>query len=207
MKRALLVARFIATACLVAWILLVPLSFLGKAYGRGLRATTGFAVQDLGTGYKVRVRESGKKRKDTAILVRRNSPQAVRRTFSSWATGYLPTVCAIALVLATPIAWRRRGRALLIVVALTQVYVAARVALLVVQMLLGDEEIHAELPSLLTRPAVHDFLVRMTNVDRETGFFFLVPLALWAVFTLRVEDFERLWLAPAASAEEHTTDD
>lgn len=203
MKRALLVARFLLTAALVAWLLLVPLSFVGKAYGSALRGSAHLAARQVGESYGVRVKGTGKPKKDAAFLVRGTSSTVVRRPFSTWATGYLPTVCGLALVLATPVAWRRRARAALLVVLCTQVYVAARIALLLVQILLDDPELRQELPGFLTRPDVHGLLDRMTNLDREAAFFFLVPLGLWIVFTLRVEDLQRLWYAvPATDAQD-----
>ena len=206
MKRALLVARFLLTAALVAWLLLVPLSFVGKAYGSALRASAHTVASATAENYSVRIKATGKPRKDAAILVRGKSRKTVRRPFSTWATGYLPTICGLALVLATPVTWRRRARAALLVFLFTQVYVAARVALLLVQMLLDDPALRGELPAFLGRPAVHGLLVRMTNLDREAAFFFLVPLGLWMLFTFRVEDLQRLWFSDTVQAESATRD-
>ena len=206
MKRALLVARFLLTAALVAWLLLVPLSFIGKAYGGALRTSAHTVARATAGNYSVRIKATGKPKKDAAILVRGTSNKVVRRPFSTWATGYLPTICGLALVLATPVAWRRRARAALLVFLCTQVYVAARVALLLVQMLLDDPALREELPAFLGRPDVHGLLLRMTNLDREAAFFFLVPLGLWMVFTLRVEDLQRLWFPDAEQAEPATRD-
>ncbi|MFT5050085.1 MAG: hypothetical protein ACI8QZ_001479 [Chlamydiales bacterium] len=194
MRRAWLVVRFAALTGLFAWILLSPLSGLGNAYGRALRGTANAAVQGVGSNFEVRIktRKAGHSM-DSAIIVRPDGRHATRFPFSSRNRGYLPTVCGIALALATPIVWRRRLRAALLTALLTQVFVGARLALSIIQMLQARPRINADLPSILSTPASHELFQRLTSVEREASLFFLVPLGIWAVVTLRMDDIERIW--------------
>jgi len=202
MTRVWLVLRFVGLTCLTAWILLAPLGFLGKAYGVGLRKTANLAVQGIGSNYDLDVKAfKGGHSSDSAIILRPTKRRATRRPFSSRNRGYLPTVCGIALALATPIVWRRRLRAALLTALLTQGFVAGRLALSVIQMLQDNPRLNADLPAMLSTPTMHKLFQRFTSVEREATLFFLVPLGIWAVVTLRMEDIERFWLTPARQAQ------
>jgi|GEM_PF-3546047 len=192
-------ARFIAGFCLLTWLMLVPLSGLKRPYGQALRGCTNLVISAMEMSSDVRIKVPPQPQGADSVILIRNAPNpTVRRPVDTGFVGYLPTVCGISLALATPIPWRRRVRSVILVALLVQVFVATRMATLVIQMFLADPNLQGEVPGLLKSPVARGLLYRLTGIDGETTLFLIVPMAIWAIVTLRVEDIKRLWPAPGA---------
>jgi hypothetical protein len=117
----------IYTLSIMAWLA------IGGAYGAVFRTTAEFLFGSFGRHGFVRFEPlamaSGDM--DTAVLLRNQETRADGRdVISSRRLGYIPTAFLTALVLATPIPFQRRWRALLWGLALIHVYVATRVLLI-----------------------------------------------------------------------------
>ena len=106
--------------------------------------------------------------------------------------GYAPTAVVVALVLATPIPWRRRWRALLWGVLAVQGFVALRVSLLLLEWISGDNPIACLTLSPFWAQVLNQALAVLVKAPPSV---YVVPLFIWIVVTLRRADFER-WLGP-----------
>ena len=103
--------------------------------------------------------------------------------------GYAPTTLLIALVVATPIRWKRRGWALVCGFGLVQVFVLLRIWLLL------THAFSQQIPFRLYEPgpfwrAVLDWLYEMVIVSPTCTF--LVPALIWVLATIRREDLARV---------------
>lgn len=123
-----------------------------------------------------------------------------RRT-SSRHLAYMPAVTLIALVLATPIPWRRKPAALLIGLTLIAVFVVVRLAVVLIDGFRGDEP-HCLFQLQPLWAGLFDLGARIVAVEPATTY--LAPLLIWLVVTVRREDLTT-WLGlpspePTASA-------
>ncbi|MFQ5414261.1 MAG: hypothetical protein ACE5E6_07355 [Phycisphaerae bacterium] len=87
----------------------------------------GVTFGDAGT-VRFERHESADREMDTALVLRAGSDRG-DLPVSSRFLGYVPTVLFVALAIATPLPWSRRGWMLVAGLAFTQAFVAARVAL------------------------------------------------------------------------------
>lgn len=137
---------------------------------------------------------------DTEVVLRSSEVRGVEGVFevSSWSVGYMPTVTLVALVLATPIAWRRRLIALLIGLACLVPFIALRIGLP-----LALEFARPDLPvrqydfsetwaSLLMQ-------AKIAFVEAPASFF-VVPIFIWIAATFRRSDWAGLLHAKTAGA-------
>ena len=99
-----------------------------------------------------------------------------RHEGSTRVQGYLPTAFTVALVLATPIPWRRRARALALALVLVSVYVALRVLVFLLWEFSGDGE-----PAFLSIPAWGRSILEYLYWVFVTSFAgcYLAPLPIW----------------------------
>ena len=103
-------------------------------------------------------------------------------------TGYRPTVFLAALILATPIPWRRRGLSLLWGVLLVCGFVAVRVWLRLAVTMSNNDAIQAYVFSGWLR----GFLGALDAVFMKSpAVGYMVPALIWIVVTLRREDWAR----------------
>lgn len=110
--------------------------------------------------------------------------------------GYLPTISLIAFVLATPIPWRRRRKALLFGLLFVQLLVIVRMALPIVREFSKETAIQAyHLGSF--GQAVLDLGLRA--LLHAPASWFIGPILIWAAVAFRREDWE-LVAAPAPDA-------
>jgi len=124
------------------------------------------------------------------VLTRRGPPPVTgRMNSSSRLVGYLPTVILLALILATPISWRRRWRALWIGGLLVTAFVALRMAIPLLQTFSapGPLQVHE-------RGALAHWLLSV--LDRAflaaPASWFVVPIFIWIGVALRRRDWELL---------------
>ena len=106
----------------------------------------------------------------------------------SWLVGYRPTVFLVALVLGSPIPWRRRARALLWGLVWINAYVALRLALTLMMGLSVDGGGGgAVLPLGPASKQALEFVSNMIVVQFEGDH--ILPAAIWFLVTFRRGDF------------------
>lgn len=125
----------------------------------------------------------------------RPAPRAVRH--SARLTGYLPTAEVLALILATPIPWSRKWKALLWGLVLVHGLVAIRVLIALLHHFSGDH------PCALYSPSPF-WMVALTRVYKVTvvwvSFTFVAPLFIWILVAFRRADLVQWycsWQRPA----------
>lgn len=123
-----------------------------------------------------------------------------RMPFESIRQGYLPTALFLALVLATPLPWRRKWLGLLIGLLLVHLFIVLRVFFPVVEgftrLLVGDKPV-LDLPpfwNACVRRGAH-----LISADLITAY--LIPVLIWAALLLNVRDASRMLQPEAAKAD------
>jgi hypothetical protein len=111
------------------------------------------------------------------------------KRFSSRHVGYMPTVTFVALVLASPVAWSRKGWALLWGLLLVHVFVIVRFGFVVLEAFHGSEA-HCLFQVCPPWSGILRLLFNVTAVVPATTY--LVPLVIWILVTFRREDLDAL---------------
>jgi len=139
---------------------------------------------------------------DTLVVLQsRDDPSqlALMRT-GSWQLGYRPTAFLIALVLATPIPWRRRGRCLVLGLAGVTLFVALRVFLTLAMGFSGDGPI-ALLPLGPTARGALRFVANFVALEFEGDL--VLPAVIWFAVTFRALDVPG-WMRSASAVASET---
>lgn len=190
-------AGFVIRLLIIYGVFCIPWPGVRQGYAALYRGAGNVLFGSFGSEGVVRFlpAQAGQGRLDYEIqILKRGCPTSGISQHDSILTGYLPTAETIALVLATPIPWRRRWKALLYGVLLANGFVALRVYII----LLCSFSI--EKPYALYKPgqflnkvlaSVYEFIVVFPT------YVFLVPVLFWILVTFRREDIRRF----TASAE------
>lgn len=199
MKRPTL-TWFAVRVCAGLVLLLLAWSVLARPYGDAFRALGEAVTWVAGHGEVAFVERlpGDPEPADTVIVVPAHgaAPAWTLRCDSRF-TGYLPTIVFVALLLATPLPWRRRRWAGLLGLVAVQGYVATRLALGLLVGLSRNAALAPEdaLPGFLTRPGwLRSIQVASSIVDREPTFYVGLPVLVWIVLVFRASDRER-WIA------------
>ena len=108
---------------------------------------------------------------------------------SSRLTGYLPAVEVLALIVATPLPWSRRGRALLWGLITVHLFIILRMGLFILK-LASDGQFAwfagVGEPWRSITNGSYDLLVRAPSAS------FIVPVFIWALIIVRRQDLESL---------------
>ncbi len=200
MPRLKAVARFLGCFVVYYGLLIAPWPGWNAVYGRGFRALNQ-AVFASNQHRILRFEATDRFRRpiDTQITLAnldRTDAQGHapgrRLGLDSRGVGWVPTALLIALVLASPVGWRRRGGALLVGLALVQVFILFSVGCYI-----WSEA--SELGLLALAPwekSVADGLVE--TLVTQLGASFVVPALLWLLVTFRIEELtERFGLSGA----------
>ena len=190
--RARSIAGFLVRFAAVYAILIAPWPGLTTSYGRLYCAVGELLFGSRQPERSVRLVRVDPARspdaswqRDTAIILEIRGARVGHRhvppfgaTRSSRYTGYVPTAILIALVVATPIPWRRRAEALLWGVLLISAFAALMVAAWIHGWFLMQESIfRAESSngwSLLSRGATSLLLI-----DASMGPYYVAPVLVW----------------------------
>jgi hypothetical protein len=113
-------------------------------------------------------------------------PVTARMENSSHHVGYMPMVSLVAFVLASPIPWKRRRRALLIGLVLVTGFVALRMALPVVRDFSNADALQVYHPGAFARWLLGIAERAFLNAPAS---FFVVPIFLWVLVAFRQEDW------------------
>ncbi len=123
-------------------------------------------------------------------LVLSNWRTEARFVFTSGSSkGYMPTAFVLALIVATPIPWRRRWRAVLWGLACVTVYAALRMGVFLTFAFAQDNGLAVFTLGPLAKSAL-DYVVWVV-VDTFAGWLIL-PLPIWALLCFRRKDWQAL---------------
>jgi len=121
-------------------------------------------------------------------LVKRGPPRVTgHMKNSSRLVGYMPTVSLLAFVLATPLPWKRRRRALALGLALVTAFVAFRMSIPVRVNFSNPDALQVYTPGAFGAWALG---VANRALVSAPASFFVVPLFLWVLVAFRREDWE-----------------
>lgn len=178
---------------LVAYgVLLALWPIVGGLYGTAFRAGGELVFGMLGSDTVVRFRAWPGKGGvvDTRLLFgSRETDEGAWTPISTRHIGYRSTALLVGLVLATPVAWRRRARSLVYGLVVLHCLVAMRLAILVWWGLSPYRPGAEEMPDSFWTEAVQAGLVLLANGHALT---YTLPIVVWALVSVRREDFDTL---------------
>jgi hypothetical protein len=181
-------ALFFLRLIILYAVLVAPWPGLREGYAAAYRAACNWAFARFGSeGYvQFRPLPAGAGKMDSEIFLGNLRTHASRTAqHNIRLIGYLPTAEVIALVLATPLPWRRRAWALLWALLLVHALVAARVAVALLYGFSGDHPVALWSPG----PIWTALLSATYNVTVVwVSFAFVAPVFIWIVATFRRRD-------------------
>lgn len=122
------------------------------------------------------------------VMSKRSAPEVRgRMKNNSRMVGYMPTVCLVAFVLASPIPWKRRRRALLLGLGLVTAFVALRMAIPIVRDFSNPNALQ-----VYHLGAFGHWLLGVVNraLLSAPASLFVVPILIWVLVAFRSEDWE-----------------
>jgi hypothetical protein len=193
MLRSKTLLLFLLKALLIYGLLSAPLTIYDKAYGQFFRKVAEVFFSKFRENGFVKFRE-WKTPATTHVnigsyaLVRPDgTSKTVTNDINTRYLGYIPTVLLIALVIASPVSWRRKLIALPIGLVLVTLLVIFKewISLLY----LCDQNPWLNLTSYTeTGKKLLSFIYRFISVSSSSVLYFVV--AIWLMVTFRVEDFK-----------------
>ena len=178
-----------AARVLVLYVLLsaVPGDAVRDAYGRLFRAAGNGIFGTFGSRGVVRFQPHTESSRRTDIkMVFRVLPVQQERSMTgrSWDTGWRPVATFLALMLATPIPWSRRWRALGWGILCVHVFVALRVLVVVVYGFCGPPGLALFSPGRFWM-GIAPAILSISIVPATT---FMVPIFIWILVSFRRGD-------------------
>lgn len=197
MSQVKLVSLFFVKLAFFYAIFLIPWPGVREAYASGFRAGANLLFRtfgERGRAYFEPLDLTGKgfDAYDTRIVMR-NLKTGARGTIpgmNSRLMGYLPTVFAATLILATPVTWKRRGVGLCLGMALMSAFAAFDVWLYLMDVWTDATPLGIYAPPPWGRSL---FVAALNVVGRSPVTAYIVPVFVWLVL-IRREDVER-WAA------------
>jgi len=201
MFRRKLFWKSLAAFALAIGLLIAPWPGWSERYARGLHRCGEALFDPFGKKGVVRFQftPDATLHDTTIILGNRDMVQpggkmpAARVLFSSRYVAYLPTALVAALVLATPIPWRRRLWALVWAMVIVHAFVAFILWLMILHQYNETPGLSLFLLKAFPKKilhAVHEVFVTYT------GPFFAVPVFIWLLVSFRREDWAKLFGQP-----------
>ncbi|MEK6675157.1 MAG: hypothetical protein AABZ47_05815 [Planctomycetota bacterium] len=194
MLRPIGVLAFFVKFVVVFGVLVWPWTVVTERYPDYFRALGNGFLSTLGSSAVCRV-EAGKAGEATETVLKTihaKSSVAKRRGVSSYRAGFVPTVFVAALVLATPVRWKRKLLSLLLGLVLMQLFIAFRLLLSALYDFAWTHEPPLFIPGLVTgyllSAAFYLFVVSAVGS-------FIMPVFIWTASTFRKSDwplFQRL---------------
>ncbi len=188
-------------------LLMAPWPGLAEGYARGYQVGATWIFESRFSGAAVRLvplerrvdrHVAGRKVWDTEVhLLNKQARAGGRFSISSWYSGYMPTVLFLALLAATPSAWRRRAWALAFGMLLLHVWMVLQLGAAIV-----NEFCRAPPPAVFDLgPFWRDALAFYTNTFVKSVLPpFIVPVVVWALVAFGRADWER-WSGSFGAAE------
>ncbi|MBT8484462.1 MAG: hypothetical protein HKO59_01340 [Phycisphaerales bacterium] len=189
---------FLVKAIVLYAVLTAAWPLVDGVYQAMFRFGGSMVVPSYGPGVTIRFQPlpEADKYVDTLVHIQnKRNGGASRMKLSARYLGYTPTAILIALVIATPLTWRRRGRALLWGLPIVCVLVALRILLHVCEDLDTIRVIQ-----------VDGFLESVMNlarnaVSRSTFTWYVMPVVVWILVAFRRGD----WAALGGEPEDQDT--
>lgn len=188
MLRPKTIAWFFAKLLLCYGLLIVPWPGWKDAFAAGFQACGNALFHSVGNGGTARFQpmSEGPNREDTEIVLR--GPRGGGRIrYSAWVAGYMPAATFLALLLATPLPWRRRLTVVLPGLLLIGGFALLRVALPLWRAFDGPA---------LGALALNEFwkivMWALHSVARQTSVSYIVPVFVWMLLLVRKRDLEAL---------------
>ena len=188
MPGAKAILAFVLRAVVVYALLLAAWPLVGGAYAAVYRGVGGVLFAHVGDGGRAQFEPLHPQQgpMDTRVVcTNRNAPgwQDNSMLISTRYKGYVPAVTLVALVLATPVTWKRRGWALLWGLPAVHVFVMARQMLSLVRKFSYESEIQAYVLSDWAAGVVQYVSTAMAASVFMCSF--VVPAVVWVVVTVR----------------------
>lgn len=184
------IAGFLLGFALVYGLLVLAWPLVRGAY-RAFYCELGNVLFDGGEAAARFHAQEGAEGLDVEIVLTKTTPPVVRARMKndSRLVGYMPTVCLVAFVLASPIGWKRRRRALLLGLLLVHAFVALRMAIPIVR--------EFSQPNALQVYHLGGFRHWLLGVVNRAflsapASFFVVPTFLWIAVAFRSTDWQLL---------------
>ncbi len=190
------ITGFIFRLLLFYGLLSAPWPGVHEAYSACTRAVGNAVFGSFGSDGVVRFMPlpDAKGGMDTAISIKNvNSPVVGKLPHSNWFSGYLPMVEVVALILATPIPWKRRWKSLFWGILLVNVFVGLRVWVTLLHGFSMDQPCALYHPSPFWMGALTD-LYNYFALSSTCSF--VIPALIWILVTFRESDL-RAMVSPA----------
>ena len=200
MRPARVLGGFFLRFLVVFVLLMAPWPGVSEAYAAFFRAGGNFLFSKFGSDGRVRflpLANPDEGRDTEVVLVNRRAGGEMRVVGGSRLQGYKPTAFVLALILATPVPWSRRWRAVVWGLVLVNAYVGLRVFAFLLAAFSGDSTVALFSPGPVCR-AILDFFVWVLVVSFAG--WLIVPLPIWALVTFRRSDWPTILRAPTSES-------
>jgi len=188
MSPRLIISRVLLLAIYAVGLTLVW-PWVGESYSRAFRASAMTMCGVLSSAWDVKLEpfESPHPAQDTTLdLKNRENNLAVGQQISIRYIGYAPTSFMVALILATPLPWKRRAAALVWASVLMHVWIALSMIVLIVHGYSGDHVVAIYHFSPFWHKAFS--FLRETMVKAPVTKY-TVPAVIWILVTFRRSDW------------------
>ena len=193
------ILRFAGLFVLIMGLLAIPWPGVQEMYSSALRKTGAWTMGSLGPKavvlfYEIPIQRSSSVDISMNVgdrtMVRKNGTlPTVNQTFSSRYIAYLPTAFLMALILATPLPWRRRLWSFLIGFVLIHLFIAAEIFLMILYLFN-----HTEWLSLFKLGSfgvkILDALWNIFIYQIAARFF--IPVMIWILVSFRAGDLNQM---------------
>lgn len=191
--------RFLLQFAIIFLLLVLPWPGWEQAYAGMFRTVAGTLFGSLGPRAVVLFAPLPKQRGspvdtsmnvgDRRMVTPKGTLSTVNQEFSTRYVGYMPAALLTALVLATPLPWRRRGWALLWGLVLVHLFVGGLILIMILYL-----SNHTEWLTILKLPG---FLLPLLDLSWNTFIFqvvarFLIPVLIWILVAFRAGDLHEL---------------
>jgi len=186
---------FLLRFLVVFVLLMVPWTGWKQTYAAGFSTVANLVFARFGDSGLVRFRAAQPDAAHDLEITLRNKSKGTEYVFegSAQLQGYKPMAFALALTLASPVPWRRRGKAVVWVLLLVHLYVAFRVLIFLLAAFSGDNTLALFRLGPIAG-GVLDFLHWLVVISFAG--WLILPLPIWILATFRRADWAALANAP-----------
>jgi hypothetical protein len=207
------IAGFLVRFALAYGLLMAPWPGWVEAYGRIYGSAAAFLFESANPDRNVRIRHvvpepgtaAAQTVQDTVVRLEIRGVDVGMQTIppfgtarSSRYTGYVPTAFAVALVLATPLPWRRRAAAMAWAALLASGFAALMLAIWIRGWFYWQE--CAWLAKFSSRYELRaDLSGSLVDISTWPGPYFIAPVFIWIIVSLRRKELEAIPVASSPS--------
>lgn len=200
---------FFLKASAIYFALMLPIPGLMSSYHAVVRGMGNVAFRSVGSGGSASFEplKGDEYDKDTRIVLRNEktpgaeAPLETRLSYAAWR----PTAFLIALVVASPVPWRRRAVSLIVGLGLVQVFVLMRLWVRIA-VVLAAPQVGGRDNVLRAYEFARDtqgLLGVLSKIDISPAVSYIVPAIVWVLVTFRREDWSRLGMMIEPPAEKN----